>query len=155
MKPAQLRLYLNEVKPETWADLGKFFVNYVTDEELERWFTYWNNTNSGASLNESSESFTQMLTYFVESVFNSAEKYHKMPNLMKNFLESSDNNLLYLGIHLNNSVKALETQKVISSLLETENYQENQHCDYCTCSQLLDEIKLILFSPDYIDQISE
>ena len=34
MKPAQLRLYLNEVKPETWADLGKFFVNYVTDEEL-------------------------------------------------------------------------------------------------------------------------
>ena len=88
-----------------------------------------------------------MLTYFLESVFDNAEKYHNLPKILKEFLESKDDTLLTLGTHLNNSIRAPETQEIIRSKLETENCLEKILCNHCDYSKLLDEIKYIVFSP--------
>lgn len=144
MNPVQFRHFLNTVEPDTWTNLGKFFANYVTDTELERWITYLNKVNNLSSKIDSSNSFTQMLTYFLESVFDQAEKYNKMPIELKEFLESSENALIILGIHLSKSIKALETQKTILSIIDSQNYIEMPTCDYCVYSKTLHEIKTMI-----------
>ena len=146
MNPNQLRRYLNTVEPDTWANIGKFFVNYVSDEELRRWSCYWNSLNNDKEIIESLQSFSYMLQYFLESIFRNADNYHKIPKILKDFLESSDDELLYLGTHLNNAVEAYDKLENIISKLNDEDYSMKPLCNHCGCYNLIDEIRLIILN---------
>ena len=111
---------------------------------MGRWITYWERTNHGSTKIESPEAFTQMLTYFIESVFDHAEKYSDIPRELKEFLESSEYSQFLLGLFLIKSVRALETQKAILSIIDSENYAERPACSVCVYFKILRDIKSML-----------
>ena len=60
-------------------------------------------------------------------------------------MESSDDDLLYLGTRLNKAMKAYENQEIIISKLRNEDLSMKPFCNYCGCYNLLDEIKSLIW----------
>jgi hypothetical protein len=139
LEPRELRKYLNNIDDETWAYLGNFFSNFVTDEELDRWIKYYYNTFN-KQLKHESEMFTGMITYFLESVFCNAEKYSKIPSALKKFIESREDELYILGTRLYLAINYYEERNRILNCLCDENFYNRDQCKKCTLLKIVEDV---------------
>ncbi len=139
MEPRELRKYLNNIDDETWAYLGNFFSNFVTDEELDRWIQYYYNTFN-KQLKYEPEMFTGMITYFLESVFSNAEKYNKIPSALKEFIESREDELYILGTRLYLAINYYEERKKILNCICEENFFSKDQYKKCTLLKIVEDV---------------
>jgi hypothetical protein len=138
LESKELRKYLNNIDDETWAYLGNFFSNFVTDEELERWIEYYCNTFN-KQLRYEPEIFTSMITYFLESVFCNAEKYNKIPLILKEFIESREDELYILGNRLYEAISYYEERKRLLNCICDENILNRDQCKKCTLLKIVED----------------
>lgn len=116
METERVREYLKNVYDPTWAILGSFFSRYVSDEELQRWSKYQKSLGFESSEEYTQAEFSDMLVYFLESVFQSADRFHHLPDILKEFLTTSGDSMLEIGVFLDRAVRAYKQQ---GELLET------------------------------------
>jgi len=141
-----LRRQLFEVDGETWAKLGAFFSSYVSDDELERWIEYQKNVQFQDHEDMDRMQFGYMLMYFLESVFKNAERYSRLPEVLRKFCESSDEDLIKLGIKLSSALRAHEDLVKILEFVSEIHHQTKPSCSSCGCIELINNIENLKIS---------
>jgi hypothetical protein len=136
-----LRKQLVEVDDETWAKLGTFFSSYVSDDELERWIKYQKNIQLQDHQDMDRMQFGSMLMYFLENVFKNAERYSRIPEVLKRFCESSDEDLIKLGVKLSSALRAHENLVKILEFVSEIDHQNTPSCSSCGCIELINNIE--------------
>jgi len=131
-----LRRQLFEVDGETWANLGTFFSSYVSDDELERWIEYQKKTHFQDHEGMDQIQFSSMLLYFLENVFKNAERYSRIPEALRRFCESSDEDLIKLGIKLSSALRAHENLVKILEFVSEIDHQNKLSCSSCARATL-------------------
>ena len=141
MDAATLRRQLVEVDGETWAKLGTFFSSYVSDDELERWIEYQKKTHFQDHEGMDQIQFSSMLLYFLENVFKNAERYSRIPEALRRFCESSDEDLIKFGIKLSSALRAHENLVKILEFVSEIDHQNKPSCSSCGCIELINNIE--------------
>ena len=145
MNVIKLRKKLADVDGKTWAKIGVFFSSYVSDEELNRWISYQRKLNI-VQENDSEDQlqFSYMLMYFLENVFLNAERYSRIPDVLKKFCESNDDEMIELGIKLQLALQAHENLKDIQRKIPELSQKINSSCYRCGCFELINKIENIM-----------
>jgi len=145
MNAIKLRKQLADVDDKTWAKLGAFFSSYISDEELKRWINYQKKLNIFQETDSKDQlQFSYMLTYFLETVFLNAERYSRIPDVLKKFCESNDDEMIELGIKLQLALQAHENLKDIQNKIPELSQKINSSCYRCGCFELINKIENIM-----------
>ncbi|MBN1682452.1 hypothetical protein JW865_02745 [Candidatus Bathyarchaeota archaeon] len=88
--------------------------------------------------------FSYMLMYFLETLFLNAERYSRIPDVLKKFCESNDDEMIELGIKLQLDLQAHENLKDIQNKIPELSQKINSNCYRCGCFELLNKIENIM-----------